>query len=199
MDFAGRLQYLFNERFGENGLTISAALAVVKPKFPIRLAAQQAEEFLVQAKTEHAPRAITSKDQFAALGSLWKWQDHDRIVSAGKQLANWVDDKVIQRGWLNTLLELVLLRRGEAGVKYANVNPAVATSRLAYHIGRNWPKPRRRDDPPPPARVWIDTILHEFDQYDTTSHIETIHLPAIVRYAMLATRTREGRKKHEPI
>lgn len=197
LDFAAQARTLFNKQFGQDAtnspsptpLTISAGVAVIKPKYPIHLGAQQAEELLEQAKGEKAPRAPQPKDQCAALGSLWKWQDHDVIIGAGKQLADWVDEGIIQRGWLHTLLELALLRRGQAGPEYAGVHPATATSRLTYHVARNWPKPRRGDDPPPPARQWIDAILREFDQFDSTAHVETIHLPAIVRYAILATRS----------
>lgn len=196
LDFAGHMRTLFNKLFGQDAvhppsptpLTISAGVAVIKPKYPIHLAAQQAEDLLEQAKGNTAPRADQPKDQCAALGGLWKWKDHNAIIDTGKQLANWVDTDIIQRGWLHTLLQLALLRRDEAGPEYAGVHPAVATSRLAYHVARNWPKARRRDDPPPPARQWIDAVLREFDQFDTTTHMETVHLPAIVRYAMLATR-----------
>lgn len=196
LDFAAHVRTLFNGRFGPGAanspspapLTISAGVAIIKPKYPIHLAAQQAEELLEQAKGQKAPRADTPKDQCAALGGLWKWQDHDAIIGAAKQLAGWVDTGVIQRGWLYTVLELALLRRGLAGPEYAGVPPAVATSRLAYHVARNWPKPRRREDPAPPARAWIDAVLREFDQFDSTTNVQTIHLPAIVRYAMLATR-----------
>jgi len=196
LDFAGHMRNLFDHRFGHAArdrpcptpLTISAGVAIIKPKYPIHLAAQQAEELLEQAKGTPAPRAKAPKDQCAALGSIWKWKDHSAIIGAGTQLAAWVDTGILQRGWLHTLLTLALLRRGEAGPEYAGVHPAVATSRLAYHVARNWPKPRR-DDPPPPARQWIEAILREFDQFDTTNHVEAIHLPAIVRYAILATRS----------
>jgi CRISPR-associated protein Csm1 len=202
LDFAAHVRHLFDQRFGAAArerpcpkpLTISAGVAIIKPKYPIHHAAQQVEELLEQAKGGKAPRADTLKDQCAALGGLWKWKHHDEIIGAGKQLADWVDAGVIQRGWLHTLLELALLRRGHAGPEYAGVHPAVATSRLAYHVARNWP--RNRDHPrndaeraANAARDWIDTVLREFDQFDTTSNVTTIYLPAIVRYAMLATRS----------
>lgn len=210
LDFAGHVRRLFDERFGPSAkgspsatpLTISAGIAIIKPRYPIHLAAQQGEDLLEQAKGENAQRAKQPKDQCASLGSLWKWSDHDAIIRAGKQLADWVDPRqpplrrhngVIQRGWLRTLFELALLRRGQAGPEYAGIHAAVATSRLAYHVARNWPP--KRDNPRDDhhraqndARVWIDSVLREFDQFNTTTHIETIHLPAIVRYALLATR-----------
>jgi CRISPR-associated protein Csm1 len=197
LDFAGHMRSLFNRAFGHEAtgspspqpLTISAGIAIIKPRYPVHLAAQQAEELLDQAKTNRAPRADSFKDQCAALGSLWKWEDHDRIVKAGKQLAEWADTGVIQRGWLHTLLQLAMLRRGQAGPEFGGMHPAIATSRLAYHIARNWPKQTDRNEQKQMARAWADTILKEFDRFDTTSHCETIYLPAIVRYAHLATRS----------
>lgn len=201
LDFAGHVQTLFNQRFGRGAvnapsptpLTISAGVAIIKPKYPIHLAAQQAEELLERAKGEAAPRAGHPKDQCAALGGVWKWEDHNGIIGTGRQLADWVDADIVERGWLHTLLQLALLRRGEAGPEYAGVHPAVATSRLADHVARNWPK--KSDSPhdqcqpaQTAARTWIDAVLREFDQFDASTQAEAIHLPAIVRYAMLATR-----------
>ena len=192
LDFAGHLHRLFRERLGgKEGLTLSAGVAIIKPKYPIRRAAEQVETLLEQAKQEIAQRAISPKDQCAALGGLWKWQDHDTILAAGKRLADWVDTDVIQRGWLHTLLQLALLRRGQAGLEFAGTHPAMATSRLAWHVSRNWPRAASDNVSKRSARLWGDAILREFDQFDTTGHVETIHLPAIIRYAMLATRAGE--------
>jgi hypothetical protein len=66
--------------------------------------------------------------------------------------------------------------------------PAVAASRLAYHVGRNWKpnSPERRR-----AREWIDRVAAELDRTETTAHLDAIYLPTILRYAMLATRGAE--------
>lgn len=184
LEFAGHLHQQFTQQFQKDQLTISAGVAIVKPKFPIHLAAQQADDLLDHAKLNKAPRAIAPKDQCAALGGLWKWKDHQRIIDAGKRLAQWVDNdgqNGVQRGWLHTLLQLTLLRRGELPGTTQH-EQVVATARLSYHIARNWPKNS-------PARQWVDTILRDFDQYESTSHPESLHLPAILRYAMLATRS----------
>jgi CRISPR-associated protein Csm1 len=184
LDFAAHLRSAFAGRFREEGLTISAALAIIKPKFPIRLAAQQADDLLELAKTQPAGAA---KDQFATLGSCWKWSDHARIINAGKQLANWVergkaDGGIIERGWLHTLLELALLQRRAANPRDPRIIPAMASSRLAYHVARNWPKDG-------PAREWINAVMKDFDRFTNTTDPINLHLPAIIRYAMLATRS----------
>jgi hypothetical protein len=193
LDFAGHLRGLFAAAFKDMGLSISAGVALMKPKFPVHLAARQADELLDEAKSNVALRAGRSRDQCAALGGLWKWSDHDRIIAAGKLLADWVDAQVIERGWLHTLLQLALLRRGDCETA-AQHERMMATARLAYHVARNWPKvvkePRNDNEHAGnTARQWIDAILRQFDSHESTSHLDTLHLPAIIRYAMLATRS----------
>jgi len=201
LDFAGHMRSLFDQQFGPQAqrrpcptpLTISAGVAIVKPKYPIHLAARQADELLDEAKELRAPGAPQPKDQCAALGQVWKWTGHKAIVDNGRQLADWVDEGVIRRGWLHTLLQLALLRRGQAGPEYEGVPPEVATSRLVYHVARNWPKPGRGADPPPPARQWVDEIVQHFDSPAEQAPPKVRYLPAILRYALLATRSEEDR------
>jgi len=204
LDFAGHLRQLFDQAFGAGArdrpclspLTISAGVAIVKPKYPVHLAARQAEELLDQAKAHKALAAEPPKDQCAALGQIWKWKHHGQIISQGKQLADWIDTGVIQRGWLHTLLELALLRCGQAGPECEDVPPQMASSRLAYHAARIWPKP---DDPGDRGRAgqWIRQVVDHFDLDPTTADtsIAVRYLPAIARYALLATRysTQEDR------
>jgi len=191
VDFAANIQRLFSEQFQAEGLTLSAGIAFFKPRFPIRLAAQQAENNLHQAKSVAAPGAGSPKDQCCALGQLWKWNAHGSIAKAGKQLADWCDARAIERGWLHTLLELALLRRGDKTGRDSKMQPAIATSRLAYHIGRNWPKPNHRDPLKRAVRKWVDSVLDEFDRPVPKAQPESLYLPAVIRYAMLATRRAE--------
>lgn len=159
IDFAGHMQTLFSKQFGTGALnspssvplTLCAAVAIIKPRYPVHIAAHQAEELLSHAKTKCADGAAMPKDQCAAFGDLWKWKDHARIINDGKKLADWVDAGIVQRGWLQTILELALLQCGEAGPEYENIPPATAGYKLAYHIARNWPSSG-------PARMWIDQV-----------------------------------------
>jgi len=205
LDFAGHMHSLFDQRFGRQAqerpcptpLTISAGVAIIKPKYPIHLAARQANELLDEAKEHYAPGESQPKDQCAALGQVWKWRDHDAIIRAGKQLADWVDTGAVQRGWLHTLLTLALLRRGAAGPEYGGVPPEVATSRLVYHVARNWrryDRPRdQRQEATNQARQWIDEVVKHFDRPSEQAPPKVKYLPAILRYALLATRSEEDR------
>lgn len=171
LDLAGELNTAFKREFNDYpALTLSAGVSIVKPKFPIRLAAKQAEDLLHHAKGQ-------GRNRLAALGSVWKWGDHEAVLDNAGELRRWVESGAIKRGWLQTLLELALLRRGE--LKRADLHLAMATSRLAYHVTRNWPK---SGDP----RQWADKLVKSFDQHQTAG--TSPHLPAILRHAMLATR-----------
>jgi CRISPR-associated protein Csm1 len=172
VEFAGRLRERFKQHFGNRGLTISAGLALLKPKRPIKAAVAEAERLLEYAKTNVAPRESTSKDQMSAFGQLWKWQHHDAILKSAKQLANWVDAGQMERGWLHTLLELAQERHGDPP-------DLLATSRLAYHVDRNY---KRRTD----ARRWAEFLVQRFDD---VAHVDVRYLPSIVRYALTATRS----------
>ena len=151
-------------------LTLSAGVSLFKPKRPVKIAIEQAERFLEQAK--EAP-----KDQCAAFGQVWNWTHHAMILQEAEQLANWVETNQIQRGWLHTLLELAEARHGATP-------DALATARLAYHVSRNW----RRNTA---ARDWANNLVQRLD--DVTQP-EIQYLPAILRHALTATRKPNDRE-----
>ncbi len=160
--FAGCVRQLFHTEFPN--LTLSAGISTFKPKRPVKTAIEDAELLLVAAKRE-------TKDQCAALGQVWKWNQHEIILALAERLCDWVNDGRMQRGWLHTLLELTTARHGE------NPDP-LATARLAYHVNRNY---RDRD-----VRDWGGNLISVFD--DSTNP-KVQFLPAILRYALTATRT----------
>lgn len=182
-EYAGHARELFMKAFGKERLTISAGLAFFRPRRPIRRAAEEAERLLELAKTRSAPNANDPKDQMASFGQIWKWKDHQAILDAGRRLAGWVDTRKAQRGWLNTLLHLAKLRHGQAGL--GKTESLQATARLDYHVTRNYPRTSDRDPAKGELRRWADRLIHDFDQ---VKHVETTFLPAIVRYALTATR-----------
>lgn len=205
-DFAGLANEMFWQKFGSRGLTISAGITLIKPKRPIKHAVERAEELLHLAKTAPAPQASAPKNQLAAFGQIWKWRDHAAILSAAKQLTKWVDDKenkVAERGWLQTLLHLAEQRQDGmlARLQLAEQKPldeqakarlveqrqqgAMATSRLTYHIARNFPRQTDNNPDRRALRKWADRLVADFE---TGEYLETIYLPTIVRYAITATR-----------
>lgn len=165
VDFAGQMREWFQEEFRSHGLTLSSGLALIKPKRPIKFAVAEAERLLEQAKDN-------GKDRLAAFGQVWEWQHHDGILRTARQLVEWVHNGDMERGWLHTLLELAEARHG-------STSDPLATARLAYHVDRNY----RRND----TRHWAESLVRRFDNIE---HVEIRYLPAIIRYALTATRTR---------
>lgn len=172
VDFAGHMQKLFEHSFRDRGLTISAGLALFKPKQPIKSAVANAERLLEDAKTRTTLQESTPKAQLAVFGQLWKWQYHDKILKAAKQLADWVDEGEVERGWLHTLLKLATARHGSPP-------DLLATPRLAYHVDRNYKRGTA-------SRRWAESLVKHFDNL---ADGEVRYLPSIVSYALTSTRS----------
>lgn len=177
IDFSEKVQLLFSSQLGVNkGLTLSAGIAIAKPRVPIKFAVEQADELLDIAKTNTSAERTEPKDQCAVLGQIWKWSEHSEIINAGKQIADWIDADVCSRGWVQGILRLSEARKR---------NELISTSRLAYLISRNFPSIKDRDRDKAAFRLWADTILGDFDASDIP-HVR--YLPSICRYALTATR-----------
>jgi CRISPR-associated protein Csm1 len=166
LDFAAEMCQWFAQEFRTHGLTLSAGLALMKPKRPIKVAVAEAERLLELAKTG-------TKDQLAAFGQVWNWRQHDKIMKTARQLVEWVNSGDMERGCLHTLLELAEARHGP-------MVDALATARLAYHVSRNYRRKTR-------AREWAERLVERFDNRE---NIDVRYLPATIRYALTATRTR---------
>ena len=147
VDFAGPMREWFRKEFHVYGLTLSAGLALIKPKRPIKFAVAEAERLLEKAKDN-------GKDRLAAFGQVWEWEHQNGILQSARQLVQWVTDGEMERGWLHTLLELAESRHGSS-------SDPLATARLAYHVDRNY----RRNN----AREWAERLVRRFDD---TEHID---------------------------
>ncbi|MBL8150153.1 MAG: type III-A CRISPR-associated protein Cas10/Csm1, partial [Blastocatellia bacterium] len=188
LDFAGNIQSRFFKQFNTRSLSLSGGFALIKPKRPIKFAVMKAEELLEDAKQISGLDAILKtetksegRDQIAAFGQIWKWKNHKKIVDSAKQLTKWISSGVMERGWLYTLLRLAEMRQNSS-------EEAIATARLAYHVARNYPTLKDQNLQKVELRQWANRIIKDFD---SLKNIETQYLPAITRYALTATRTRE--------
>lgn len=189
LDFAARAQQAFAQRFAEHGLTISGGLAIVKYRYPIRHAVALAEDLLHLAKTEANQPADHPKDQLAALGQIWKWRDHHTVVERAKQLVQWVESGVARRGWLHTMLRLTSLSLGR-GTDVRVDEQLLAPARLGYHVARNYPTSQDKHPERGALRSWADRMVAGLAANHQITDAEVRYLPAILRYALLATRPR---------
>ena len=174
--FAGEFRNAFHVRFGAVGLTLSAGVAVVKPRHPIAAAVALADEALDRAKTEAAIGAEQPKDQIAAFGQVWKWKDHKAVLNQAERLARWVRNGTMPRGWLHRFNGLMQDHLADTG--------GLATAHMAYHIGRNLPKanaPGEGGD----MRRWAENLLNDLKaMHDPLTRCA----PAILQHAITATR-----------
>jgi CRISPR-associated protein Csm1 len=172
-DFAGEIQKAFASQFGNRGLTISGGLAIFKPKTPIKNVAAEAEELLHKAKETEIDGK--NRNQFAAFGQVWKWEAHTEITDTANQIIGWIEENKFNRGWLNTLLRLAMMREKDPN----SFESRLATARLANYWIRNFKNPE----------VWEfgKNLVNEFDEMKT---VKTRYLATIVRYVLTATRNR---------
>lgn len=184
--FAGELRRWFADTFQKHGLTLSAGLALIKPKRPIKAAVAEAERLLEAAKTKAGPGESVPKDQCAAFGQVWKWQNHQTIQETALKLVGWLEAGQMERGWLHTLLGLVEARHpvGLSGSPARRSPDLLATARLAHHVSRNY---RRGSE----ARRWAEDLVRRFDD---SSRPGVRFLPAALRYALTATRSTSDRE-----
>lgn len=196
LDFAGTVREKFHQLFGPEGLTLSAGIAIIHPGKPIRRSVEMAEELLLTAKSVPAEGFSEPGDQVAALDTVWKWQDHESVIRAGKYWSQLCLDKIVERGWLYSLRELNESRRGrrKPSQRDAPCTSMLAPARLQW-LGDRWQRNRR----PRPARQHaasgIDPLRQQlemlYEQFGSPQTAEYIHFSAVMEYALLATRARE--------
>jgi len=191
LNYAGHVHDHLSKTFEAEKLTISAGAAFFKSHSPVLHAVHQASDALALAKE-------SGRNRCAALGEVLEWPELNHALSTGTRLADWVDARAMNRGWLHTMLKLCTERRdawlsvpeGLDTVKARSLRlkrqrGMLASSRLDYHIIRNYPKPNDRDGTKVEVRRWADAVLNEFDDWDRN---DIRVLPAALRYALTATR-----------
>jgi CRISPR-associated protein Csm1 len=186
--YAGYMQQLFDRNFKPHRLTISAGIAFFAPTRPVKFAVEVAERLLAAAKAE------PGKDSVATLGQVWNWRAHPEILEHGQLLANWIDQGVMPRGSAHTLLRFALARDA------ADVTPGErlsVTAKLAWHVSCNYQtldvrhfgrSPTEKEEMACALRRWVEGVLEDFDERNGTI---SKFLPAILRYALMATRKKE--------
>jgi CRISPR-associated protein Csm1 len=198
LDFAGQVRRIFEARFAQYGLTLSAGLAIVKPGSPIRQVAHVAEKLLRRAKTTPPWQGEPPKGQIAALGAVWKWSYHDTVIGDGKRWASWVRQRALDRGWLERIWHLNEAHksaRRQITEDRAPEDPSalMASARLSYSISRLIDTSRRvRQDTDLVSR--LTDLVNEFESHEIP---RARYLSATLHYAILSTRSRGAENLHE--
>jgi CRISPR-associated protein Csm1 len=122
---------------GNPAFTLSAGIALSRPRLPVYAAIAAADSLLDKAKQQPAIGAERPKDQLAALGDVIKWGDLEAVQGEADRLAAWQADKKLSMGFVRQLLD--------SAEQYRQFKATGETSRLrfvsmlAYAISRNIP------------------------------------------------------------
>lgn len=102
---AGRVNEEFRRFTAANpNLTLSAGLSLFKPRSPIDVAVNRAEQQLENAKeTPSIGGDGTSRDQVELLGQTLKWEEYRRVKLEAVRLAEWLEQKAIGNGMVYRL------------------------------------------------------------------------------------------------
>ena len=104
IDFAERIHKETEERFGNDGITISGGIAIVQYKFPISKAAELAGDAENAAKQFKSNSGI-EKNAFHMLGKTISWnQEFDYVKSFKEQFVSLIDNYGLSKGILHKLM-----------------------------------------------------------------------------------------------
>lgn len=152
-------------------ITMSAGISVIKPSYPISLAAEKAEENLEKSKSVVLPEQQDAKNQCTFLGVTVKWHLLPALLAESKDLASWLTVDKVSTSFVRNLMyysklfNMYLYDHDIAGLKYLPL--------LSYDINRNI-KPDRAD-----VLKWVKGLM------DINSQ-SVRYLAMIARYALLA-------------
>lgn len=108
IDFAAKVRYEFVNYIGDDSITISGGVAIVKPKYPIAKAAEIAGEAEEAAKSFRN----SEKNAFCIFGEVLSWKDEfDYVKSYKQQMCDLIRDFGMSRGILHKLMYYALIAR----------------------------------------------------------------------------------------
>lgn len=160
-------------------ITLSAGIALAKPRYPIAGSVRLADQALAEAKETLYDDENRNKDQLAVFGDVIKWGMVPDILESASQLAKWLSD-----GTANASFVRNLLYYGELYRQYREDGDATALKFLplmSYDIGRNLPNPDSNSPQCQTYRRWAESLRFLDSQ-------ELKHLKLIASYALTYTR-----------
>lgn len=103
IDFAERVHRELNQKFRADNLSISGGVVIVKPKYPISKAAEQAGEAEDAAKNFEYKGE--KKNAFHLLGKTVSWtQEFDEVKALKEQFVKLINDNGLSKGLLHKLM-----------------------------------------------------------------------------------------------
>lgn len=138
LKFARRLREEFSQyTCGNPDFTLSAGMALAKPRLPVLKVVQGADELLDQAKHETATGERQPKNQLATLGDCFKWSKAERLQIEADKLAGWYEGRTgnLSSGAVWQLLNSA--RQYREFTKSGNTHLLSFVPMLSYTINRN--------------------------------------------------------------
>ena len=123
LEFAAEIREAFRRFTAGNPLwSLSAGVALTNPHVPVLVAIDEADRLLEVSKTiggsgvlpypppstDHAP---ARKDRITLFGTSIPWSEFPALLQQGKQLAQWIADRVVSTAQVNRLLYYAGLAR----------------------------------------------------------------------------------------
>jgi len=174
MDFASELQSDFR-RFtcGNDFLTISAGMALVKHRMPVFRSVQSADTSLKDAK-ECPPGG--GRNKVSLMGEEVGWEEYGDLIEEGKKLSEWIERKDLSRGFVRNLQSYALMK--EMFEKDGNTKHLRYLPLMTYDIARNLPSPERDKHG---VRSWAEALKSPDSR-------AMRYMRIIAEYALISTR-----------
>lgn len=117
--------------------TLSAGMALAKPRLPILTVVQGANELLEQAKHEVAVGEKQSKNRLATLDDCFKWDKAEMLQKEADLLAGWYEQHTGNLSSATILQLLNSARQYREFIKTGNTRMLSFVPMLSYTINRN--------------------------------------------------------------
>lgn len=178
--FGIRIRKEFSEFCCHNpDFTLSAGIAVVKPRLPVYACVESADRLLEKAKHETALGEEKAKNQLAVLEDLFKWDKAEAILIEAERLKNWQAEKTglkrVSTGFVRQLLDCGEMNRQFEKTRETHYLRFVPL--LAYSIKRNI-----RDDE---IARWSQDLLER----GGSNKLKLNHMTFIANYSITMNRS----------
>jgi CRISPR-associated protein Csm1 len=179
----------------DKDITLSAALVVVDPKFPVVRFAEQAEEALKEAKrwgSEKGKRAL--KNRISVFRQILDWEEFGDSRKIGDYLAGMIKSKEASRGIIERIKGIAYdyeRLADRAATKQSVPGPKV--HRLIYTLKKWIPEPGKEESAKSANEKFIEKTAHDFingllQSFSTKQKVSYPKFPVAARWAEFLTR-----------
>jgi CRISPR-associated protein Csm1 len=158
VDLSIKINQEFHRFTAENpNITLSAGITFSKPKIPVSVVTEQAEENLERSKEEVMPGSTKGgRNQLTAFGEVVKWMKVPYLLEHAKLMASWLLKGKLSVNFVrnlsiyNYIFKYYQKEGMSEGLKYLPL--------LSYDIARNLPDINDRDEDRREIRRWAEEL-----------------------------------------